>query len=134
MSRFWPFEQTLRDEILQHITPDFRLDRDPSNPVAGNGRDSICFSKKLEVSVSHKLDKVGFMSVAVCTLFSWYLNKSLTPRLRLHISPPKLLKLSRDVKIGINGSYKVTNSAVSAISTTLDYNARQPWMSIVIRL
>ncbi|KAL8908648.1 MAG: hypothetical protein Q9171_005360 [Xanthocarpia ochracea] len=59
-------EESLRDRILrQHISFDFRLDRDPSNPVGGNGRESICFSEDLKVRVSNKLDKVEFMSVAI---------------------------------------------------------------------
>ena len=51
-------QQRLRDLIFQHITPDFRLGRNPENPVGGNGMESMYFSKKL--------DKADFVSIAVC--------------------------------------------------------------------
>ena len=53
---------------------------------------------------------------------------------RFHTSPQELLVASGDVKIGINGSSKSSNTAVMAISTILDFNARQLWMNTAIRV
>ncbi|CAG8954958.1 hypothetical protein HYFRA_00008647 [Hymenoscyphus fraxineus] len=37
-----------RDRLLEQITPEFRSDRNPENPVGGCGRASICIFKKLK--------------------------------------------------------------------------------------
>ncbi|KAL8916040.1 MAG: hypothetical protein Q9172_006495 [Xanthocarpia lactea] len=90
-------EESIRDRILrQHISPDFRLDRDPSNPVGGNGRESICFSEDLKVRVSNKLDQVEFMSVAVCTVLN---EATLMDRNRDQVLSRHQKKLPRDRRI-----------------------------------
>ena len=53
---------------------------------------------------------------------------------RFHTSPQELLVASGDVKIGINGSLKGSNTAVMAISTILDFSAHQLWMNTAIRV
>ena len=37
-----------RGLIVSHIAPDFRLERNPKDPVAGSGREAVYISKKLD--------------------------------------------------------------------------------------
>lgn len=54
-------DQDYINKLIEHVTPDFRLERKPNDPVGGRGRESVCLFKKLEADGGKE-----FMSLSVC--------------------------------------------------------------------